>query len=782
MGTICLSLAPILRCQSLNRIQSAVLFIPPALEVVFSLTLIVGKRGNDRKHLFLAAEGLAYAVLSLLDLLAHLVPAVSNNLAAFKGLDITVGSLSFLPLLFFTLFLFFFTTHEIIPTFPQRFQRITTYTLVVFPFFVVLFNQLGSFLTISYRIVLDQNKRPVVAVGYTDDTVRSFMDGLVLALFVLFQALNFSAVFLRLIKAFLNQRQIDSTADGSDNAVHLFRGLGWIAAGIKFGAVEGLIGFASGGFGEALTRRILRFLGRACLIIGVLKGVDTVEDFTIFSFRQDPKRRSALRALISNPRQSTFQQIGGYDYQPGLVIPTLMANAAMIPVASSPMSEKFSPSPSGTIRIALPIRDMMAQPTPNSLSPSRPLVTIRRGLNRAPTLELTRISNIILTSPFRSTFNSNNTSRVTYVAPDNKPRRHSLSSVTSGIGSGTYTYPAIESLAALSPAVASPPPARVSDRRVRHTMAAGMATEYQRHRPRRSSVTLPNPARISTVSATSDSLSVVHNLAVQFPGIPPRITPNTPQSSIDDALKLMEAEEELFPVNGVKRSPSDRSDRRSHEGGSGLVRRSSSVKRKPVPRDTRSDMSSMFTRESGYATQQRPLHLPDGALVSAIPPPVPEVASAATQEFRVQSVPVQIVPRSPIERRYTAPETHVITDFDDNFRTGFKDSEDESSPRTRSKQPRIKSVGSVPRRRTPVPTQTWTRESAVAEWFTVQSASRELARERMIGMGMDSDDGGSETRTIESFVVGEETRLRESARSVLTTSTARPEESFLHYN
>lgn len=110
-------------------------------------------------------------MLSLFDLLAHLIPALSNNLAAFKGLDITVGedtrfffglmisdypsgSLSFLPLLFFTLFLFFFTTHEIIPTFPQRFQRITTYTLVVFPFFIVLFNQLGSFLTISYRTCL----------------------------------------------------------------------------------------------------------------------------------------------------------------------------------------------------------------------------------------------------------------------------------------------------------------------------------------------------------------------------------------------------------------------------------------------------------------------------------------------------------------------------------------------------------------------------------------------------------------------------------------------------
>ena len=113
--------------------------------------------------------------------------------------------------------------------------------------------------------------REIIIVGFTNDTVRSFMDGLVLVLFVVFQALNFGAIFLRLVKAFLNQRQID-TAAGGDNEVQLFNGSGWVAGGIKLGAVEAVIGFAQGGFGEALTRRILRFLGRACLIIGVLKG------------------------------------------------------------------------------------------------------------------------------------------------------------------------------------------------------------------------------------------------------------------------------------------------------------------------------------------------------------------------------------------------------------------------------------------------------------------------------------------------------------------------------
>lgn len=188
MGTICLSLAPILRCQSLNRIQHAVLFIPPALEIVFSATLLIAKKGDDkcvhgllalsshsdnppgvRKHLFLAAEGIAYAALSFLDLLTHEIPAISNQLDMFKSLDLFVGefiyfcflcpitltlvagALSFIPLLLFTLFLFLFTTKEIIPVFPQRFQRIASFTLAVFPPLIVIFNQLGSLLTISYR-------------------------------------------------------------------------------------------------------------------------------------------------------------------------------------------------------------------------------------------------------------------------------------------------------------------------------------------------------------------------------------------------------------------------------------------------------------------------------------------------------------------------------------------------------------------------------------------------------------------------------------------------------
>lgn len=45
MSSICLSLAPNLRCEELTRPESIGLLIPPSLEVVFSLSLIVIKYG-----------------------------------------------------------------------------------------------------------------------------------------------------------------------------------------------------------------------------------------------------------------------------------------------------------------------------------------------------------------------------------------------------------------------------------------------------------------------------------------------------------------------------------------------------------------------------------------------------------------------------------------------------------------------------------------------------------------------------------------------------------------
>lgn len=57
----------------------------------------------------------------------------------------------------------------------------------------------------------------------------------------------------------------------SDEA-HLFKGIVWICIGLKLGAIESVIGFANIGFAGAMSRRLLRFLSRGFLTVGLAKG------------------------------------------------------------------------------------------------------------------------------------------------------------------------------------------------------------------------------------------------------------------------------------------------------------------------------------------------------------------------------------------------------------------------------------------------------------------------------------------------------------------------------
>lgn len=152
--------------------------------------------------------------------------------------------------------------------------------------------------------------------GFTNAGTEMFLGSITLVLLTTFQASNFCVAFYRLVKALSHQRSIDSTQTEKEMEAHLFRGLGWIVVGLKLGAIETLIGFASGGFGIVFTRRFLRLLSHGCLIIGIVKGIDTVEDFQLYSPGQAQKRRkSMLRAMIQNPRFSTFRHVGGHDFE-----------------------------------------------------------------------------------------------------------------------------------------------------------------------------------------------------------------------------------------------------------------------------------------------------------------------------------------------------------------------------------------------------------------------------------------------------------------------------------
>ena len=67
------------------------------------------------------------------------------------SLYIRIGVLSFVPILLYTAFLYTLTRSSFIPFIPRRFQRVATYTLLVFIPIMLATNEVGSFVGITYR-------------------------------------------------------------------------------------------------------------------------------------------------------------------------------------------------------------------------------------------------------------------------------------------------------------------------------------------------------------------------------------------------------------------------------------------------------------------------------------------------------------------------------------------------------------------------------------------------------------------------------------------------------
>ncbi|KAF7342159.1 hypothetical protein MVEN_01803700 [Mycena venus] len=428
MGSLCFSSASILRCESFTSLESQVLIIPTALELIFSTTLVITNWGTGWRHLLLTAEGWSYFALALLELLSHNIPAVRDSVSVFSIVDIVLGATSFLPIFFYTLFVYLFTRGELIDTLPKRFQRIANVLLLFFIPAIVALNELSSFIGISRRTLIS-NGRPVVAIGFqtfSDQQLWTFLTSLTLALLTAFEAINFCFAFYRLIRAFVDQRRIETT---SSDSAHLIRGIGWISGGFKLGAIETVIGFAQGGFGGALTRRIIRFLARAFLIIGIVKGVDQVDDFAevakeMSGGRANTFRRSRLGMLISNPRFSTFRQLsptakdfynapraGEKSNEAPAEAPPQMSEFAQLrrgvmqtqpaspvytlagPVMQQQQRRQIAPPQPSTLQ-----RSLTQQTTNTTASGQRQRVTVQFSENTAPTLHM-RFSGLEMPSP-----------------------------------------------------------------------------------------------------------------------------------------------------------------------------------------------------------------------------------------------------------------------------------------------------------------------------------------------------------------------------------------------
>lgn len=118
-----------------------------------------------------------------------------------------------------------------------------------------------------------QPSKNVIVIGFSSSNQQglwTFFTSLTLALLTGFQAAIFGFAFFRLTQAILDQRRIRSQSNVLK--AHPIKGIGWICGSLKLGAIETVIGFAGGGFGVVLTRRILRLLVRISLCIGVAKG------------------------------------------------------------------------------------------------------------------------------------------------------------------------------------------------------------------------------------------------------------------------------------------------------------------------------------------------------------------------------------------------------------------------------------------------------------------------------------------------------------------------------
>jgi hypothetical protein len=121
------------------------------------------------------------------------------------------------------------------------------------------------------NIPTDKAPKTIIAVassGSSEQHLWTFSTSFTLAFLTGFQIAVFCFAFFRLTQTIFS-RKFKSQRNAK---AHLIKGIGWISGSLMLGGIETVIGFAVGGFGVVLSRRILRLLTRASLCIGVIKG------------------------------------------------------------------------------------------------------------------------------------------------------------------------------------------------------------------------------------------------------------------------------------------------------------------------------------------------------------------------------------------------------------------------------------------------------------------------------------------------------------------------------
>jgi hypothetical protein len=101
--------------------------------------------------------------------------------------------------------------------------------------------------------------------------IWTLLNSIALAVFIIYQASTFFLTGFRLSRHFVVERDESLSRRPNKNTMTI-KGVGWLAVGIKLGAIETLLAFIPNGWELVFARRLCRLLGRIFLLIGIWKG------------------------------------------------------------------------------------------------------------------------------------------------------------------------------------------------------------------------------------------------------------------------------------------------------------------------------------------------------------------------------------------------------------------------------------------------------------------------------------------------------------------------------
>ncbi|KAG9010904.1 hypothetical protein FRB90_007540 [Tulasnella sp. 427] len=308
--SICLSVASNLRCSNLSLPQAQALLILPAVDLVFCAGIFKLNWGNVKGHQWaIIVEAIVYFCLTLFDYLERAKARTGIDVATFATYDKAIGVLTMFPLFFYCAALLLLARTDVLRLTTSRpYNRLIQITLVAVTPLILLFNELAGLLGITYQILGGR-----IYLGFVDSrasTLSSALTGITLFLSAYFQLIIGVACVFYIFQA-----------RGRGHGGGVIPGFMCCGAGLLLGTLETLLGFGHEGFPLILTRKIFRTVARALLISGMLLGTSVNEGFALYPYSYSTKRAmteqqqrragdaGGLRALISNPRASTFAQL-----------------------------------------------------------------------------------------------------------------------------------------------------------------------------------------------------------------------------------------------------------------------------------------------------------------------------------------------------------------------------------------------------------------------------------------------------------------------------------------